>query len=354
VHINRIGQHRRWTRLLTLALAAVCVCTASAAPRFDWRLPGDVAPPPVPADNPMSQAKVELGRRLFYDADLSIDGTMACATCHEQRRAFADGNATHPGVGGATGRRNVMGLANVAYLGSLTWGDPGLGRLETQVLVPVLGEHPVEMGMAGQSKALVERLSRDACYRQVFAAAFPDAPQEISMTAVTRAIAAFERTLLSFDAPYDRYRRGDRGAVSEAAKRGAALFVGPRLRCAGCHAGPSFTDADRSDGRPGDAFHDIGRPRPQQQADRGLSEITSSPEDDGRFRTPGLRNVALTAPYMHDGSVKSLAEAVRVHALPMDNGEVGDLTAFLESLTDPRFVTERQYALPETRCGKRL
>ncbi len=134
-------------------------------------MPGIFRPtyrPPVPPDNSMSAAKVALGRRLFYDADLSIDGTLSCATCHEQHRAFTEGNATHPGVGGVPGRRNVMALANVAYFDPLTWADPRQHSLEQQVAVPFAGTHPVEMGMAGKEKELAQRLAADPCYRRMF------------------------------------------------------------------------------------------------------------------------------------------------------------------------------------------
>jgi cytochrome c peroxidase len=142
----------RWSRRLVL-VASLCAAAATVAafapmalPGFDWRLRPGVAPAPVPADSPMSDAKVALGRRLFYDADLSIDGTMACATCHEQRRAFTDSNATHSGVNGDPGRRNIMALANVGYFSSLTWGDPRVVRLEDQSLIPITGCIPSRWG----------------------------------------------------------------------------------------------------------------------------------------------------------------------------------------------------------------
>jgi cytochrome c peroxidase len=297
----------------------------------------------------MSEAKVELGHRLFYDADLSIDGTLACATCHGQHRGFTDSNATHPGVKGAAGKRNIMTLANVAYFSSFTWGDPGVRSLEAQVLVPTLGEQPVEMGMHGQTAELARRLGADACYRRQFAAAFPERKGVIDTDTVAMAIAAFERTLVGFDAD------ADRGALSEPARRGQALFANDRLKCASCHAGRLFTDADAAD--PLTAFHRIG---PITGADRGLADVSGKDADAGRFRTPSLRNVALSAPYLHDGSAKTLPDAIRRHAeaVPaagaLSEAEMADLVAYLDALTDRAFVTDPRFSLPRIRCGRRL
>jgi cytochrome c peroxidase len=332
-----------WVALVGAAAVGLAALAAPAA--YRWDLPKGIAPPPVPADNRMTQAKVELGHRLFYDADLSIDGALACAGCHGQHRAFSESNATHPGVRGAAGRRNVMTLSNVGYYGVLTWGDPGLKTLEAQVLVPTQGEHPVEMGMKGQEAELARRLGADACYRKMFAAAFPERKGAIGMDTVALALAAFERTLISFRSDYDRQ------ALSEPAKRGERLFFGPRFACASCHTAPLFTDAGAAD--PLTAFHRI---EPADARDRGLAEITGRAEDAGRFRTPSLRNVALSPPYLHDGSAKTLPDAIRRHeqAGAMTDAEIDDLVAFLDGLTDRAFVTDRRFALPKTRCGKPL
>lgn len=282
-------------RRLIIATAAL-ILSAAAAP-WQWTLPAGIHAPRVPSDNPMSADKIELGRRLFYDADLSIDGTMSCATCHEQHRAFADGNATHGGVHGDAGRRNVPGLANVAWMTTLTWGDPRLTTLEAQAAVPVTGKTPVEMGMAGQEPEIARQLARDGCYRAMFARAFPG-DGAIDFAHVAKALAAFERTLISFNSPYDAWRRGDRSALSPRAAIGAAEF---RRSCSSCHSGPLF-----SDGR----FRKL---LPPPSGDSGLGEITLAAADVGRFRTPSLRNVELTAPYFHDGSVKTLSAAIRLH-----------------------------------------
>ena len=353
--------------------AAVAAQVSAQSPSYIWHLPPGVSPPPVPADNPMSGAKVELGRRLFYDADLSRDGTLSCGTCHEQHRAFTEGNASHPGVGGAAGRRNVMALGNAAYFTPLTWADPTQHVLEQQMLVPLQGTHPVEMGMAGMDGELSKRLSADPCYRRMFEATFPETDGRIDVDAITKAVASFERTLISYDSPYDRFRQGDHAALNDAQQRGSKLFA--ELHCQSCHAGTNFTDLQ---------FHNIGLYNQDGKGgypvrDHGLIEITQKSPDEGRVRTPTLRNVALTGPYMHDGSVKDLASAIRRHFAANDfgsdsgsdsggnesplrdaalkspgpgNGTVNDLVAFLQSLTDTGFVTNPDFALPKIACGK--
>ncbi|MBX3483224.1 cytochrome-c peroxidase [Phenylobacterium sp.] len=337
-------------------LAAACAVAAgvvlgglAAAPEpFDWRLPPGVAPPPVPADNPMSAAKVELGRRLFYDADLSIDGAISCATCHEQHHGFTDSNRTRPGVHGTPGRRNIMSLAGVGYLSPLTWADPRAATLEQQMLIPVLGESPVEMGMKGQEAELARRLAKDACYRRMFAEAFPDDRGEIGMATVAKALAAFQRTMLAFDTPYDRSRAGDWSGMDAAAQYGWALFNSERLKCATCHSGPAFSDS---------AYHALAG---QAAADdTGLAEISGRAGDLARFRTPGLRNVAVSGPYLHDGAADTLAAAIRRHFAATDPNaptaaEITDLSAFLRSLTDAGFLKDPRFALPQTACGEPL
>lgn len=304
-----------------LALAALILTAAVAAP-WVWPLPAGVAAPVIPADNPMSAAKVALGRRLFYDADLSIDGTMSCASCHEQKHAFADGNTTRPGVHGDAGRRNVPGLANVAWLPVLTAGDPRVMTLEAQAAIPIFGLTPVEMGMHGSEQEIPRRLSRDA---------FSERRGRIDMTAVAKALASFERSMVSFDTP------ADRGALSSEAGAGKAVFG--RV-CASCHAGPQFTD-----GR----FHPI---LPVNAADRGLAEVTGRAEDEGRFRTPPLRNVAVTGPWFHDGSARTLREAVARHPVTLDASATDQLLAYLEALTDRGFMENSAFAYPDRPCGK--
>jgi len=217
---------RNMARLIILGAALVTLTGAlrPAAP-YDWHLPAWMPPPPATPDNPMSSAKVELGRYLFYDARLSADDTIACASCHLQSHGFADARPKGVGVGGEVGTRNVPGLANVAYFPVLTWGNPLLTRLEHQALIPIFGISPKEMAMEGREEAMIARLSADPAYRPLFARAFPDSRGTITLKRITQAIAAFERSLISYDAPYDRYKYGGQNkAISASAKRGEALF----------------------------------------------------------------------------------------------------------------------------------
>lgn len=283
----------------------------------------------------MSSAKVELGRRLFYDADLSVDGTMSCATCHEQKHAFADGNTVHPGVTGEPGRRNVPGLANVAWMSPLTFADPAASTLEDQAHTPVFGTHPVEMGMAGRETVIPERLARDTCYRTLFRRAFPEDRGRIDFSNVARALASFERTMISYGSSFDR------GVLSVQAQAGRSLFV---QECASCHAGHLFTDL-RS--------HRLVQISPTA-SDQGLFEKTGIEGDRRRFRTPSLRNVALTGPWWHDGSARTLDDAINRHGTVFDAADKASLIAFLESLSDTEFIARPDLALPDRACGRRL
>jgi len=342
----------------------------------------------VPADNPMSAAKVELGRHLFHDPRLSANGTMACASCHDQGRAFTDGQAVSAGVTGEPGTRSAMSLANVAYLPVLTWQNPQLTSLEVQALVPLFGEHPVEMGLAGREQQVFALFKADATYRRLFTRAFPaearaGEPALFSLSTLTKALASFQRSLLSFDSPYDRYRYGGRkDAISPAAKRGEQLFFGERLECYHCHGGFNFTDNLKHVRMPFPeiGFHNTGLYNVDgtgayPKAAPGIVEFTGEPRDAGRFRTPTLRNVAVTAPYMHDGSIATLHEVLRTHyaragravhgggaanplrseliaGFAISDAEIADVVAFLESLTDERFLRNPAHADPWPKHGR--
>jgi len=304
------------------------------------------APPPViPADNPQSPDKVELGRRLFYDVRLSVTGDYSCATCHQPSRAFADDRERGIGATGERHARNVPSLANVVYRSVLTWFNPTLIRLEDQLLVPMMGDHPVEMGMSEAN--LLAVIEGDADYRRRFSAVFSDG---ISVANMARAIASFERSLISFSSPWDRYRAGDETAISVEAKHGESLFFSEETNCFRCHPAPHFTDTYLSADLPYPefGFHDIGL----------WSDID-------RVRAPSLRNVAVTAPYMHDGSSPTLEDVIAIYSsggmgpgrdrstksayvrpLSLNDIEKRALIAFLESLTDSDFLNDRRYSDP--------
>jgi cytochrome c peroxidase len=308
----------------------------------------------------MSRAKVALGRRLFHDTRLSADGRMACATCHRQEHGFADPRRVATGTDGRPGLLNPPSLANIAYLPVLTWANPGQDRLEAQALIPLFGEHPVEMGMAGREAALFAALAADPDYPAQFRAAFPDKAGAIGLETLTKALAAFQRSITSFRSPYDRYRwGGEPDAIGAAAKRGEALFFGERLECYHCHGGPTFTDnlIHAWLPQPERGFHDTGVARRG-----GIGEQTGEAARRGAFRTPSLRNVAVTAPYMHDGSLPTLAAVVRhyerggtrrgaatsplLRGFRLSAAERADLLAFLASLTDDALAADPRWSPP--------
>jgi cytochrome c peroxidase len=391
---RRFGQGR--AHLIVGVIGALCCATItplwgqqgssitqSTAPSFQWNKPAWAPIPNVPADNPMSDAKVTLGRFLFYDKRLSIDQSMSCGSCHQQARAFTDGAPTHLGVNGLAGNRNVMTLTNVAYFPSYTWANPLIKSLERQMLLPLFADHPLEMGMVGHETELNARLAADPDYPSRFLQAFPEDRGRIDLHNITRAIAAFERTLLSFDSPYDRYKHGDPNAISEAAKRGESLFFGERLECYHCHNGINFTDNHIQQGQafPERGFHNTGLYNEDglgayKPWDHGLRDVTSDEEDEGAFRTPTLRNVAVTGPYMHDGSLPTLEDVIRQHyavkghaalsangpnplrsdlieGFSISDSEVLDLIEFLRSLTDEHFLINPALSEPGSDVRKK-
>lgn len=334
-----MSQNDRMKRLLPfIAVAALSLFCTGAAKPFDWGLPPGVSAPPVPLGNPMSPVKVELGRRLFYDPRMSEDGAVSCASCHQQEHAFADPSRTKPGVHGSPGRRNPMGLANVDYILPLTWADPSMRSLEAQVATPLFGDRPIEMGMPVDGALLAARLSGDACYRRLFAAAFPESSGAISAASIAKALAAFQRTLLSFDAPYDREHRGEAGAMSDRARVGETRF--DALGCTQCHNGPNLTDGK---------YHQVVGPLGD---DPGVFEKTAEAHQRGFFRTPSLRNVALTAPYLRDGRADTLRQAIAAHPADLQIGEddLRALEGFLASLTDERFLKNPSFGPPARGC----
>ncbi len=339
---------------------------------YAWRLPIGMPVPLVPRDNPMSEAKVELGRRLFYDSRLSGNQSFSCASCHQQALAFTDGKPRAVGSTGEVHPRATMSLANVAYNRSFNWGDPEKRRLEEQMLVPMFATEPVELGLAGLEEELVRRLMADAVYPQLFAAAYPSQPAPISVDTVVAAIASFERTLVSGDSAYDRLLFwGDDSEFSSAARRGMELFFSERTNCGRCHASFNLSGAIEFEGaapvRPD--FHNTGLYNldgrgAYPERNRGVFEFTGKANDMGRFRPPSLRNIEVTAPYMHDGSIATLDAVIDHYAaggragkdhplksdlvkgFEIDDGEKADLVEFLRSLTDRQFLSDERYSNP--------
>lgn len=302
--------------------------------------PLGLPPVPVPADNPLTEETVALGRRLYYDTALSVDNTVSCATCHHPEFGFSDGKPVSTGVAGKTGTRNSPTVLNAAYFTQQFW-DGRSPSLEKQAEGPV--ENPVEM--AHTLAAVETRLAADATYVAAFEKAFGPGP--ITYEKAAKAIAAFERTIISGDSPFDRYYfGGDKTALSAPARRGLEIFRDPKKgNCAVCHT-IGEKDALFTDNK----FHNIGvGVRDQQPTDPGRFAVTGLAADRGAFKTPTLRNIALTGPYLHDGSLRTLKEVIdfyigggnsnpaldkEIHALDFLTGqERKDLQAFLESLT---------------------
>jgi cytochrome c peroxidase len=344
-----------WHRFLPCLLSAAALFAQSD---FQWNLPKGFPIPYVPADNPMSVARVELGRYLFYDTRMSVNGTTSCATCHKQELAFTDARAVGVGATGESHSRGAMSLVNVAWSGSLTWSNPQMKSLEKQALVPMFGEDPVEMGLR-ERDPFPAAMREDPAYRALFAKAFPGDADAFTVANVTKAIACFERSIVSARSPYDRYHYGgDDAAVSESAKRGEILFFDQRLSCFRCHGGFNFTDSTVSAKNPNREieFHNTGLYNPYPAP------------DSGKFKAPTLRNIALTAPYMHDGSLPTLESVLahyaaggRAHDNPNKDPLIGgftlsdrdreDLIAFLNSLTDDMVIRDKRFGNPWPRSG---
>lgn len=260
-----------------------------------------------------------VGPHLFYDKRMSVNGKLSCGGCHRQELAFADGRARAEGATGETHPRSSMSLANIAYAPQLTRANPTLDSLEEQALTPMFGERPVELGLKGRESSFLRVLRGDSTYQRLVARAFPDETADrYTLDKFTKAIASFQRSLTSMNSPYDRYRwEGDATALSEAAKRGEIVFSSSEKGgCFQCHGGWNFS-AVRFAGGPAQPleadrnglFLNTGVAA-YEAPNRGLAEHTGRIEDIGKFKAPGLRNIAVTAPYMHDGSIAMLEEVV--------------------------------------------
>jgi len=346
-----------------IVVALGSACEGEGSPVRDeeaawaWELPPGIPEPVVPADNPMSSAKVELGRALFFDVRLSYDQTMSCGSCHAPERGFGDGEVTPSGSTGEVLARNSQGLANVAYFSAYTWANPLLVSLEAQALVPLFADVPIELGAQRDTEGILQRLREDEALLDGFGRAFPDEEEPVSVTSIIRALASYQRSLVDLDAPYDRFVQGDEAALDGAAQRGLTLFLSERVGCARCHPPPFFTVNVRTVDEPERApifvntgLYNLDGEGAYPEGNAGLYEVTADPADIGRFRVPSLRSVGATAPYMHDGSVSSLAEVVDIYAaggrVISDGPWAGD--GRLSPLKSP--MIEPLYLIPEERA----
>lgn len=288
----------RWPVLAVTVLSAALGASAEWEDSADYPypVPAGLQKPFVPADNPMSDAKVDLGKKLYFDKRLSADGTVSCATCHNPQKGWTDQLPVSTGIKGQKGGRSAPTVLNSAFMDVQFW-DGRAPSLEEQAKGPI--QNPIEMGFT--HAAMVATLSKLAGYKPLFKAAF--GTEEINVDRVAKAIAAFERTVLTGNAPYDRSQGGDDKALSPAALRGLALFFG-KANCSVCHSGFNFSNSD---------FHNLGVGMGKKDPDLGRFVVTQVESQRGAFKTPTLRNLRDTAPYMHDGSQKTLEEVVEFY-----------------------------------------
>ena len=347
---------------------------------YQWPILEGFPKPQVPENNPMSDEKVSLGKQLFFDKKLSANQQQSCQSCHQQQFAFAEELSVSIGSTGLAHRRNAQALVNVAYNKTLTWAHDGITSLEMQILLPMFGESPVELGITGHENEVLARFN-SAEYQALFTRAFPD--QSLSFDLIVKALASYVRSLISLNSPFDQYAYlGDDNAISASAIRGMNMFFSERLECHHCHGGFNFTQSTGHeqqliDRRP---FHNTGlynvAVKPEElgypKVDIGLAEISTLAKDNGRFRAPTLRNIRHSAPYMHDGSIATLSEVIDIYAAGGRNIESGqyqgdgrvnalksqfikgfeltaqekqDLLAFLDTLTDREFLTSSKHVV---------
>mgnify|MGYP000187929382 CR=1 FL=1 len=379
-------------RVLVLSVSfcmAIFVFACSEAEKktstYQWPIIDGFPKPQVPADNPMTVAKVTLGKQLFYDVNLSANQTQACASCHIQEHAFAEPLATSTGSTGRNHRRNSPALVNIAYNKTLTWAHDGLTSIEQQLLLPMFGENPIELGITNHEIEVLSRFNHPH-YQQLFQQAFPEQKDNsLTFDLITKALASFVRSLISLQSPFDQYAYANKDdAISASALRGMTLFFSEKLECHHCHGGFNFTQSTSHekqliDRRP---FHNTGLYQVVNEVtgnsgypvhDTGLAEISTLSADNGRFRAPTLRNIEVSAPYMHDGSIATLSEVLDFYAaggrnitsgnyqgdgrlnklkspfikgFTMSEQDKKDLIAFLKTLTDKSFLTNSKHAKP--------
>ncbi|MEM6956522.1 MAG: MbnH family di-heme enzyme, partial [Myxococcota bacterium] len=365
-----------------LVLAVSC----SNASEYDVRavlgVPDHFETPLTPAFNAPTRARVDLGRHLFYDERLSGNGTQSCASCHEHARAFADGRARPIGSTGQVHPRNSQGLANVAYFSSFTWANDTFDALEEQIRVPLTSATPVELGLTDSVREdALDRLRNDPETVRRFASAFPEDDGAITLNTVILSLASFVRSMVSGESRYDRYLQGDAEALTAQELLGLRLFNSERFECFHCHTGTHFTASYRDENRGlrvffNNGLYNVDGRGAYPDASRGLIDVTSDPRDMGAFRPPTLRNVELTGPYMHDGSLETLRDVLDHYAAGgsnrLDGPNAGDgrvnpfksnfvrgfrateeeldaVEAFLRTLTDWEFIRDVRFSDPNAR-----
>lgn len=376
------GRSLCFIMILLSTVLSSCSDNKKIASDYQWPIIEGFPKPIVPEDNPMTQAKVNLGKSIFFDKDLSANQQQACASCHHQQFAFGEDIPHSFGSTKQEHRRNSPALVNIAYNKTLTWSHDGLTSIERQILLPMFGESPVELGITGHEEEVLARF-KTKIYQAQFTEAFPE--QTISFDLIVKALASYVRSLISLNSPFDSYAYlVDDNAISASALRGMNLFFSEKLECHHCHGGFNFTQSTSHekqliDRRP---FHNTGlynvsydgesNKSGYPKHDTGLAEISTLARDNGRFRAPTLRNIEVSAPYMHDGSIATLSEVIDFYAAGGRNitagkyqgdgrnnllkskfvkgftltvEEKGDLIAFLKTLTDQTFLSDPQHVI---------
>jgi cytochrome c peroxidase len=333
----------RW--LLACGLLLTSALNASAEDPLDLKIPPGLKPLAIPQDNPLTASKVELGKQLYFDPRLSSDNTVSCASCHDPAKGWSNGDRFATGVDGQRGGRSAPTIVNSAYQ-TLQFWDGRARELEGQALGPI--QNPIEMNMTLDE--LIPKLNKIKGYQARFQEVFGT---DVTAEGIASAIASFERTVLSGNAPYDQFKAGDEEALSKEARRGYEVFF-HKAHCSACHAGPNFTDG---------GFHNVGVGIHAEEPDVGRGEISKLGGDRGAFKTPTLREIARTAPYMHDGSLKTLEEVVdyyvkggepndqldeEIFPLRLTDQDKADLIIFLkEGLSSPHYPYVKPPKLPE-------
>lgn len=336
---------RLFTQSIVAALAISCWMSQAQAQQALGDPPAGLKPLKIPDDNPLTAAKVELGKQLYFDPRLSSDNTVSCASCHDPQKGWSNGERFATGVRGQQGGRSAPTIINSAYHPLQFW-DGRANHLEGQALGPI--ENPIEMDLSLDD--LMKKLDGIQGYKSQFDSAFSDG---LTKENIAKAIASFERTILSGNAPYDRFKAGDTSALSEEAQLGRKLFFG-KANCSACHSGPNFSDA---------AFHNIGVGMDDAEPDLGRYVVSKLEGDKGAFKTPTLREIKRTAPYMHDGRFATLEEVIdyynkggtpnpqldeEMFPLKLTDEEKKALKIFLvEGLSSPDYPEVKPPKLPE-------
>ncbi|HCO22423.1 MAG: cytochrome-c peroxidase [Gimesia sp.] len=340
--------YRKFARILSSGIVITLVVgftvSLSQAEEPVIKVPLGLPPIEFPEDNPPTAEKIALGKQLYFDKRLSRDNTISCASCHSPVKGYSNADQFATGFKGQKGGRNSPTVINAAYNKFHFW-DGRAGSLEEQALGPIA--NPIEMNLT--TKEAVDRINAIPGYKKQFQKIFgSDATEEN----IAKAIATYERTILCGDAPYDRFKAGDKKALSESAQRGMQLFFG-KAACSSCHSGPTFTDH---------AFHNIGVGMDAKEPDAGRKAISNLGGDHGSFKTPTVRDIARSAPYMHDGSLKTLKEVVEhynkggipnefldeeIFKLNLTPQEVDDLVTFMkEGLSSSNYPEHKEPELP--------